>query len=173
MRSQSVCNECGGEGTIPEKPCKECKGKGYTRQTKELEIKVPGGIADGQTIRLAGQGQASGKGVQAGDLFVTINVKNDPKFKRDGYDIHTTAEISLTQAVLGTEILIETLDGEISLKIPAGTQSGAIFKISGKGMMRLQSAGRGDHLVKVEVKIPKKLSRKAKKLLEELSSEGV
>ncbi|MFC1662707.1 molecular chaperone DnaJ [Patescibacteria group bacterium] len=168
MRSARVCEVCNGDGTIPEKPCKKCKGKGHTRQSKQLDIKIPAGIADSQSIRLSGQGEIGQSGAQAGDLYVTVHVKPDNRFKRDGFNIVSKAEISFSQAALGTQVDIENIDGEIKLKVPPGTQSGKIFKLSSKGIPKLNSSGRGDHLVTILVKTPIKLSKKAKKLLEEL-----
>lgn len=172
MRTSSVCPTCHGQKTIPEKPCHECKGKGFTKQTTQLEVTIPAGIDDGQIIRLSGQGEIDAPGAQAGDLYVTVHVRPDSRFQRDGDIIKSELEISISEAVLGTKKRVETLDGEVELKIPAGTHSGKIFKLSGKGVPHLQASGRGDHLVLVSIKVPSKLSKEAKKLYQNLADLG-
>ncbi len=164
----SVCPECQGEGKKIEKECSHCRGIGIVRNTEEIKVKIPSGIDDGQTIRLAGRGQAGRRSGQAGDLYLRIKVKPDKIFKRDGYNIKTVMEISFQQAALGDKIEIETIDGQENFKIPEGTQSGKIFTIKGKGVPHLQGKGRGDHLVEVIVKTPTKLTRRQRQLLEEL-----
>ena len=163
----SVCSSCNGQGKKAEKDCRECQGRGVIKETETTKVKIPAGIDDGQTIRLAGKGEAGQRGAAAGDLYLRIRVRPDPRFVRNGYDIRTKTEISFPQSALGTKIEVETLDGKIKLKIPEGTQSGRVFRIAGKGVPILQGRGRGDHLVKVIVKTPTKLNRKQKKLLEE------
>ena len=167
----SVCPQCQGEGKKAEKPCKQCHGQGTTSQKEIINVKIPAGIDSDQTIRLEGRGQAGAKGAEAGDLYVTVRVRPDPRFERDGDDILSQVEISFTQAALGGKIEIDTVDGKINLKIPEGTQSGKIFKLSGKGVPRLQGRGRGDYLVHVIVKTPTKLSRRQKELLKELEED--
>jgi len=170
FRIAQVCPECRGEGKSYSQKCKKCKGVGVIKDTKRLKVKIPAGIDNGQTIRLSGEGEANPPN-QAGDLFLTIRVNPDNRFVREGYNIHTAKEISISQAVLGAKIEIETIDGKVNLKIPAGTESGKILKLSGKGITKLGSRTRGDHLVKIEIKIPSRLSRKEKKLFEELADE--
>lgn len=165
----SVCPDCEGEGKKIEKECKNCQGKGVTKETEKIIVKIPAGIDDGQTIRLAGRGQAGLKGATAGDLYLRIKVLADPKFERDGYDIKTKVEISFTQAALGDKIEIETLEGKVKLKIPEGTQSGKIFRLRGRGVPYLHSRNRGDQLVEVIIKTPTRLSRRQKDILRELS----
>ncbi len=169
FRSASVCPDCRGEGKRAEQKCKECKGEGTAKDTEKIKVKIPAGISDGNTIRLTGKGEVGTRASGVGDLFITIRVKPDPKFKRESDEIISETEISFPQAALGTSIPVVTLDGEVSLKVPAGTQSGKVFKLKEKGVPHLRSRGRGDHLVTVNVVTPDKLSRKQKKLLEELS----
>jgi len=164
----SVCPDCNGQGRKAEKNCSQCGGKCTIKDTETIKVKIPAGIDNGQSIRLSGKGQAGIKGAPAGDLYLRIKVLPDIRFRREGFDIKTKAEISFTQAALGDKIEIETLDGKIKLKIPEGTQSGKVFLIKDKGVPHLQSRGRGDQLVEVIVKTPKDLSRKQKELLREL-----
>ena len=163
----SVCGTCNGEGKVPEKKCSKCHGAGVAGSTEEIKVKIPAGVDSGQTVRFTGKGAAA-KGGVAGDLFLRIRVAPDVRFERRGYDLVSQKEISITQAALGDKVEIETLDGKVKLKIPEGTQGGKIFQIKGKGVPHLQGRGRGDHLVKIIVKIPDKLSRKQKDLLREL-----
>lgn len=169
MRVQSVCPDCRGEGKRIAQKCSACGGSGLSMENVSLKVKVPAGINEGEIIRLTGQGEAGELGGQAGDLYLKFRIKKDPRFERDGYDIHTRSEIGFMQAALGDKIEVETIDGTLNLKIPAGTQSGTIFKLRGKGVPRLQASGRGDQLVKVIVKTPTNLSRKQKSLLKELN----
>src|SRR3989339_836872 len=168
MQVQSACDQCGGEGRSYEKKCTQCSGRGVNMDTVRLQVKIPAGINDGESIRLVGQGEAGERGAAAGDLYIKMNIKDDPRFERDGYDIHSVENISFTQAVLGDKIDIDTVEGVVSLKIPAGTQSGTIFKLRNKGINVLQGRGRGDHLVEIRVNIPSRITRKQKKLIEEL-----
>ncbi|MBU0732433.1 molecular chaperone DnaJ [Patescibacteria group bacterium] len=167
MRSQAVCPACQGEGKIPEKKCSKCNGEGNIKDNVKVKVKIPAGIDNDQAIRLTGQGEAGSGGGQAGDLYVNVIVKPDPNFERQDFDVLTKAEISFPAATMGTKIEVKTLDGQGELKIPAGTQSGKIFKLKNKGIPKLHSSGRGDQLVEVIVKTPTKLSRKQKKLLME------
>jgi len=166
----SVCPDCEGAGKKAEKQCGACRGKGVNRQAETINIKIPAGIDNGQTIRLTGRGQAGSKGGENGDLYIKIRVTPDPRFKREGFNIRSNAEISFTVAALGGKIEIETIDGKLDLKIPEGTQSGRIFQIKGRGVMILNGRGRGDHLVTVIVKTPTRLNHRQKELLEELEN---
>jgi molecular chaperone DnaJ len=166
----SVCPTCQGEGKKPEKFCKQCHGQGRSKELKKILVKVPAGIDNGQTIRLSGQGEAGMKGGTSGDLYIHFNVQPDSSFHRSGIDIRSQVEISFSQAALGDKIRVETLDGKVDLKVPAGTQTSKLFKLSGKGVPVLGGAGRGDQLVEVIVKTPTKLSRKQKIILEELDA---
>jgi molecular chaperone DnaJ len=164
---QSVCPDCQGVGQQPEKKCQQCHGRGTMPTEKTITVKIPAGINDGQTIRLAGEGQTVAAG-QTGDLYVRVRVIPSKEFRRQGDDISTKKEISFRQAALGDKIGINTIDGPVKLKIPEGTQSGRLFRIAGKGVPHLQGRGRGDHLVEVIVRTPTRLSRKEKKLLADL-----
>lgn len=171
IRSSAVCPHCAGEGKTAEKNCKKCGGQGYIKDYQKIKVKIPAGIDNGQSIRLSGQGEVGSRGAGAGDLYLIIRVKPSHFFKRDGYDIFSSSEISFSQSALGTKKIVKTLDGEVELKIPAGTQSGKIFRLKGKGVPHLESSGRGDQLVEVIVKTPTRLSRRQKELLEELEEE--
>ncbi len=167
----SACTDCDGTGSKPEKACGSCRGKGVVSERSTINLKIPAGIDNGQTIRMAGSGNAGSKGAPNGNLYVRVVVHADPMFMRDGSTIRTTAEISFAQAALGDTISVETLDGPVKLKIPDGTQSGKLLKISGAGVPHLQSKGRGDHIVEIIVKTPGKLSRRQKELFEQLRAE--
>lgn len=167
----ATCDDCDGSGEIPEKKCTKCYGKGRLKERKGIKIKIPAGIEDGQTIRLSGKGEASPIGVPAGDLYLNVRVRTDKKFTREGSDILSETEISFPQATLGTTVDVETVQGKIKLRIPAGTQSGKTFKLTGKGMPIINSGRVGDHLVTIHVKTPTKLSRKQRKMLEEFESD--
>ncbi len=176
MRSIGVCPACGGEGKSYSQKCKKCGGQGAVMGIKELKVKIPAGISDGQTIKLAGEGEPGSKGGMAGDLLLIVQVRPDKVFNRRGYDLLTRKEISFTLAALGGKATINTLDGEIKLKIPAGTQSGQVFKVPGKGVPHIRGKARGDLLITVQVKTPDKLSKKAKealKILPNLDSEDI
>jgi molecular chaperone DnaJ len=169
LRSVVVCPDCRGEGKKVSKKCKQCHGEGRVKESERIKVKIPAGISEGETIRLAGKGEAGLKGMTSGDLYITLRVTPDPEFKREGDDIFSETEISFSQAALGDKISVNTLDSEVMLKIPAGTQSGKVFKLKEKGVPHLRTRGRGDHLVTVNVMTPSKLSRKQKQLLEELA----
>lgn len=170
FQSASVCSDCNGEGKRPEKICKHCGGRGITKKHSEFTLKIPGGIDDGETIRVGGGGEAGPHGSVLGDLYVTVHVKPDARFERDGFNIHSVIKIKFTQAALGDEVAVETLDGEVKMVIPEGTQPGQVFKLRERGIKQLRSSGRGDHLVHVEVQVPKKLSKQQKELLQEFGS---
>ena len=167
-QTQATCQACGGEGKTYSQKCKKCGGQGAYIDEVKLKVKIPAGINIGESIRLSGQGDAGLKGASSGDLYLRILIKPSRNFSRDGYDIRTEEVISIKQAILGDKIEIETIYGPIKLKIPEGTQSGTVFKIKEKGIAKLKSRGMGDHFVKVKVNIPKSLSKKDRKLLEDL-----
>jgi molecular chaperone DnaJ len=171
MQQASICPTCSGRGQIPEKACTVCKGAGVIRRSKTISVKVPAGVDDGATMRLSSQGAAVPGGGPKGDLYVQIRVRADRRFERDGRDILSDATISMVGAALGTEIEVETVDGKIKLKIPAGTQGGKMFKLTGRGVPVLGRSSRGDHLVTVIVDIPSKLTTKQRELLEQFASE--
>lgn len=167
VQQAMVCSKCNGSGKVPEKSCPTCSGEGRYRKESQVTISIPAGIHDGQTLRIRGEGEAGRQGNEAGDLFVHIRVKSDPRFLRDGDDIRSDATVSVLDAILGTEISVETVHGPVTLKVPAGSQPGQVFRLKGKGLTVLGSSRHGDHYVTVQVDIPKKLSKKEKKLLEE------
>jgi molecular chaperone DnaJ len=166
-----TCPTCRGKGKIPEKDCSVCHGRGTTRQNRDITIKIPAGIDDGATIRLREHGEAVQDGTK-GDLYVHIRVKAHKKFTREGDIILSEEHISMVDAALGTEIDVETIDGMVRMKIPAGTQSGADFKLSGHGVPHLRSDSRGPHIVGIIVDTPTKLTKKQKELLEEFKGSG-
>ena len=173
FQTQGVCPTCQGEGKKPDKFCAKCHGAGRVQKSKQLKIRIPAGINQGESIKLAGEGEVGEKGSLAGDLYITFVIKPEIGFKREGYDILSKEKINIVQAALGDKIEVKTLEGVVKLKIPAGIESGQVFKLIGKGAHKLYGRGRGDQLVEIEVKTPKRLSRKAKKLMEELSGEIV
>ncbi len=166
-----VCDTCRGQGKVPEKNCSVCHGRGVQRQKQSIKLKIPAGIDDGATIRLAGRGEAV-QGGDKGDLYVNVKVKPHKHFTREGNLILSLETIDMPTAALGGEIEIQTVDGPLTMKIPAGTQSGTDFKLAGHGAPSLRSAARGAHIVTVQVETPTKLSRKQKELLEEFRASG-
>lgn len=170
--SISVCPTCKGEGKKPERFCSKCRGEGREKNKSQIKITIPAGIDSGQTIKISSQGNFGVKGSSAGDLYISFNINSDKNFTRDDYNILSKTEINISQAALGDKIQVETLDGPVNLKIPSGTQSGKIFILKNKGVPVLNSPDRrGDQYIEVIVKIPTRLSRKQKKLLEELGQE--
>ncbi len=173
IQHTATCPTCHGSGQVPETECKVCHGSGVQRRQRTLTVKIPAGVDDHATIRLSGQGAAPKGGGAKGDLFVQIRVRSDSRFVRRGREILSEATIPMVAAALGTEIPVETVDGPLTLKIPAGTQSGRTFKLSGHGVPGLgRSTARGDHLVTVTVEIPTKLSAKQRELLEQFANES-
>jgi molecular chaperone DnaJ len=171
MVTASPCPKCGGRGQIISNPCGDCGGSGRVRRTRKINIKIPAGVDDGQHLKLRGQGDAGEQGAEKGDLYVIMNVMPHPKFQRVDSDLLTETPISFTQAALGAEIEVSTLTGRAKMKVPAGTQSGTIFRLRGKGMPRLQGMGAGDLHVKVNIKTPSALTERQKELLEALAVE--
>lgn len=171
MQLRRACSACQGRGNVIEKPCGQCKGNGAVRDNKKISVKIPAGIDDGEMIRLSGEGEAGAHGAPAGDLYVRVRVQPDLRFRRDGGDLHLRQEIGFTTAALGGSIQVATLESTAELKIPAGTQSGSVFRLRGKGLAKPRTGGVGDEYVEVVVKTPDKLSREQKKLLEELGLE--
>lgn len=159
------CETCHGAGKVPEKVCTVCHGTGTQRKKQAVNLKVPAGIDDGATIRLSGRGEAIGGG-EKGDLYVHIRVKADKHFTREGDLILSEEHVSMVDAALGTEIEVKTVDGEVRMKVPAGTQSGTDFKLSGHGVPHLNSDRRGAHIVSIIVDTPTKLSKKQKEILQ-------
>ena len=171
MVTSSACPKCGGRGQIIVNPCGDCGGTGRTRRTRKINIKIPAGVEDGQHLKLRGQGDAGDQGTENGDLYVVINVMPHPKFQRVDSDLLLETYISFTQAALGAEVEVSTLTGRAKMKVPAGTQTGTIFRLRGKGMPRLQGLGSGDLHVKVNIKTPSALTERQRELLEALAQE--
>ena len=171
IQQATVCPKCKGKGKIPEKVCTVCSGKGTQRKAQTIGLKIPAGVDDGATIRLREHGEAIANGPK-GDLYVNIRVKPHKKFTREGDLILSEETIGMVQAALGTEIEVETVDGPIKMKIPAGTQSGTDFKLSNHGVPHLRKETRGAHIVTINVETPTKLSKRQKELLEELKKES-
>ena len=171
MQTVVTCADCHGRGERASKKCKHCGGDGILAKNVNVKVRIPAGIDNGQSIRLEGYGETAPHGGGSGDLYVRVHVKPLKGFVREGYDVYTQAEISYPQAVLGDHIEIETLDGVIKIAVPEGTESGQLIRIKGKGVQQLQRSGRGDHYVKVKIRVPKKISKEAKKKLGELKGE--
>jgi molecular chaperone DnaJ len=166
VRSQT-CPACAGAGRVVEHPCLECDGSGRTVEDRTLEVEVPPGIHDGQQIRISGEGHAGALGGRAGDVYVQVRVRPDPRFVREGNDIFCTVEVPMTDAALGTTVKVPTLEGELELELEPGTQPGALRVLRGRGMPVLQGFGRGDQRVLVNVQVPRRLTEEQRRLLEE------
>jgi molecular chaperone DnaJ len=164
-----ACQSCGGSGQQIEHPCASCSGKGVISQREKLAVRIPAGVDDGSVRTVRGVGEVGTRG--AGDLHVTVRVQSHPLFTRDGADVLCTVPVSFPQAVLGTTLEVPTLEGKVQMKLPAGTQSGRVFRLRGKGIPVLGGYGKGDQLVTVVVEVPEKVSKKQRRLLEELAEE--
>lgn len=164
MRSETTCPKCGGKGKTIKEKCPDCKGEGYQRKKVDLDVNVPAGIATGQQLRVPGKGERGINGGPNGDLYIEINVKSHPVFKREGKDILMDLEISFIDATLGTSIKVPTAYGEVELTVPEGSQYGDVLRIKGKGFKDLRSNNVGDQLVKLIIKTPKKISKEEKEL---------
>ncbi len=171
IQQATVCPTCHGRGKVPEKVCSVCHGKGTQPKKQTIQLKVPAGIDDGATIRLREHGEAVANGPK-GDLYVNIRVKPHKQFTREGDLILSQENIPMIEAALGTEIEVRTVDGPIRMKVPAGTQSGSDFKLSGHGVTHLKSASRGAHIVTLLVDTPTKLNKKQQELLQQFSAAG-
>lgn len=167
VQQRSVCTRCGGSGKIPKTPCKTCDGEGRVKQKRTLTIRIPAGIEDGQALRVENEGDAGRRGGKSGDLILHVRVEPDPRFERDGADIHGRLTVDALDAILGATMTVPTVHGETTISIDAGTQPGQVLRIKGKGVPTLQHHRAGDHYVHVEIAIPKKLSRQERKILEE------
>lgn len=159
MQSSRPCTRCGGKGQIIKTPCNKCHGTGKVAGKKQVEVTVPAGIDDDQSLRLSGLGDAGANGGPAGDLIVIVTVRPDAMFERDRYDVHVTVPITYSQAVMGADVVVPTIDGKVQYNVPEGTQSGTTFRLRGKGIQYVNGRGRGDQYVRVDVEIPKKLTR--------------
>ena len=172
IQTASVCRNCEGAGQTPEKKCRNCKGEGRLLKTHRIKTKIPAGIHDQAVVRLAGKGEAGSQGGPYGDLFLHISVAPSRQFERIKDDIYTTEHIHVLQAILGDEIEVQTVHGKAKLTIPAGTESGSVLKLRDYGVPKVGSASKGDHIIKIKIDIPKKLSANEKKLYSELVKEA-
>jgi molecular chaperone DnaJ len=171
ISSTKICEVCLGTGEVPKEVCENCHGKGVLRQEAEISLDVPAGIKDGEMIRMSGMGEAVSHGT-SGDLYIKINVQPHSVFKREGHDLVMNLNIKLSDALLGTEYPIETLDGPIKVKIPEGVSINEILRVKGKGVPNSKTR-RGDLLIKLNIKLPNKLSRHERELIEQLKKEGI
>jgi molecular chaperone DnaJ len=169
IQQAALCRNCDGRGKIPEKPCTVCKATGVERTKQEIKIKIPAGIDDGAVIRLREHGEAASNG-NKGDLYVQLNVKSHKHFTREGDLILSNQHIEMVDAALGVEIRVETVDGPVTMKVPAGTQSGTDFKLSSHGVPHIRDKNRGAHIVTILVDTPTNLSKSQKELLESLKT---
>lgn len=164
-----TCPRCGGRGEVISSPCPECRGGGTQRQKRTLTIRIPAGVADGTRLRLQGEGEAGDREDLQGDLYVVTQVRPHPFFERTDQNLTCRVEVAFSQAALGIEVAIPTLEGDEILKIPAGTQPGEVFRIKGKGLRDLDGRHRGDLFVKIDVRVPDRLTREQKALLRQLA----
>ncbi len=169
---QTTCPICRGEGTIVRKPCPTCRGNGLTMAEENFQVNVPAGVEDGATLRLAGRGEAAPGGGQPGNLYVSLHVTTDPRFERDGADLHTLVAVSFPQAALGATIKAPSLAGDIDVEIPAGTQPGDTVSFRGKGLPHLRGRGSGDLVVHLKLVVPRTLSAEQEQILRAFASAG-
>jgi molecular chaperone DnaJ len=171
LQQVGACPDCGGAGRRIATPCRSCKGSGHARHKRTVTVNVPAGIDSGQSLRVAGQGEVGPRGGPPGDLYVEVRVQDHPRFHREGADLMTEVPVSFPQAVLGTVLELETLDGTVELQVPAGSETGKTLRLRGKGMPYLRGSGRGDLHVRLRVVTPTKLNDRTRKLLEQLAEE--
>ena len=164
-----ACGNCGGSGTVITDPCTTCRGETRVAREFKMNVKIPAGVEDGTRIRYSGEGEAGKFGGPRGDLYVVLSVRSHDFFERDGYDLHCVVPISFPQAALGAEVQIPSLDGEVTLRIPEGTQNAKQFRIRNEGVPHLNESGRGDMVVEVLIQTPKKLSRTQRELVRQLA----
>lgn len=172
MAAVTTCDQCNGTGKVPDVACSECKGTGQLRRSKTIKVKIPAGVDDDSRVRVTGEGEVGYRGSASGDLYLRLNVENHPTLKREGEHIYSDVPISFYQAALGTSVETETVDGKVKLKIPAGTQSGKVFRLKGQGVPVVNSSYRGDHFVTVRVVTPTKLTKKEKELFKKMADEN-
>lgn len=168
----ATCNKCGGRGYIIDSPCKDCRGRGTYEKSRKIKVMIPAGLDDGHTLRLRGEGNAGENGTPPGDLYVVINIRPHPFFTRQDGDIFLESRVGAVDAMLGTELRVPTLYGDVKLSIPAGTQPGSLFKVKGRGLPKVGGWGKGDEYVKVSVVVPKNLTDSQKALLRRFTDEG-
>ena len=163
-----TCSTCRGAGQVIDSPCSECHGTGQKRSQRKRRVNIPAGVDTGTRLRVTGEGDSAPGGGQTGDLFVDIHVREHPVFERDGDDLHCEAPVNVAQAALGADVVVPTLEGEHTIKVPAGTQTGSRFRLRGKGVPEVHTGRRGDLIVHLRVAVPEKLSREQRRLFEEL-----
>lgn len=166
------CSYCGGTGEIIKTPCAECRGKGKVKRKRTINVKIPAGIDDGMRLRVSGEGEAGDEGAPYGDLFIITRIRNHPFFERNGENLNCNISISFPQAALGSTVEIPTLEGNETLKIPAGFQSGEVLRIKGKGIKELDSSRKGDLFITVNVKTPQQMTKEQKELLKQFAEAG-
>lgn len=171
IQTMRTCTKCSGKGKIIKEPCTECRGMGRMRKSKTLEVSVPAGIDDGQTFVLRGQGDHGSNGGPAGDVNIMVTLRSHSIFERDGFDVWCDIPITFSQAVLGDEIVVPTIDGKVQYTVPEGTQSGTVFRLRNKGISYVNGRGRGDQYVKVNIEVPRNLSSKQKDTLKEFEKQ--
>ena len=169
IRTQT-CSRCNGSGRVIESPCRRCRGSGRAVEERRLDVEVPAGIHDGQRIRISGEGHAGLPGGEAGDVYVLVRVKPDPRFAREGDDVFSEVDLTMTEAALGARVTVPTLDGEVEIEFEPGTQPGEVHVLRGRGMPVLRGGGRGDHRLVVDVTLPRRLSPEQRTLLEEFAA---
>ncbi len=170
LRIRTTCPACGGAGKVVKDPCKPCSGQGRTRTTENLKVTIPAGVDEGMQLRLAGKGDIGDAGAPPGDLYVTVRVAPHELFARDGTNVIGTVPISYATACLGGDVSVPTIDGEANVNVPAGTPSGKVITLRGKGIASLNGRGRGDHMVQFVVAVPKTLTPKEEELIRQLAS---
>ncbi len=170
FQTTQACSRCGGKGRIIKSVCPKCQGQGRAKNVFTREVEIPAGIDDGQTLRVQGAGNCGANGGSYGDLNIKVSVRDGGIFERDGFDIRTEVPISFAQAVLGDEITVPTIDGNVKYTVPAGTQTGTVFRLRGRGIQKLYRSDRGDQYVTVNVEVPRNLSRRQEELLREFDS---
>ena len=168
----TTCDNCGGRGYTIDQPCTECRGRGTLEKSRKIKVNIPPGLDDGHTLRMRGEGNAGQNGSPPGDLYVVVNIRPHPLFKRQDADILFGTKVGAIDAILGTELRIPTLYGDVKLSVPAGTQPGSLFKVKGRGLPKVGAWGKGDEYVKVDVVVPKNLTGSQKELLKKFNEEG-
>ena len=170
ISSSKPCPHCGGKGKVIKNPCQKCRGAGRVRVSKTLPINIPAGVDDGTQLCVTGQGDVGVNGGPNGDLYLNVSVRPHPIYTREGYDLYCDIPITYAQAVLGDEIVVPTVDGNVKYRISEGTQTGTVFRLKGKGVKRRGRADRGDQYVKVYIEVPKGLNKKQKELIQQLEA---
>jgi molecular chaperone DnaJ len=168
----TTCPICRGEGRVIRSPCTDCEGTGIDHQEDTLQIAIPAGVDDGSTLRLMGRGEAAARGGRPGNLYVVLRVEADPRFERDGADLHTEVRVSFPQLTLGDKVTVPTLDGEAELEIPPGTQPGETLALRGRGLPRLEERGTGDVIAHLKLVVPTTLSTEEEQHLRSFAAAG-